>query len=116
MKTRTSRSSPLATWWTRSRSTRRRTRVHAFSEPISESYVQGGQIDYDGAFAHAVTVADELGDYRLTPLSPSEMHLYALAPRPIDDGVQAFEPDEGSGFRCLALRYHLLQDFGFASR
>lgn len=57
-------------------------RVHAFDGPLDESYLQTGQIDYYGAFAHEMAVADDAGSFAFECLPAGTSHLYAMGPRP----------------------------------
>ncbi len=54
--------------------------VLVFHEPLPETYLQGGRIEYGGAFHGPAAVTDAAGDYELLAVSPGPMSLYALAP------------------------------------
>ncbi|MEM1449978.1 MAG: sigma-70 family RNA polymerase sigma factor [Planctomycetota bacterium] len=56
-------------------------RVHAFDTPLDETFLQSGQIDYKGAFAHEAALTGEDGRYTLDTLPPMAMYVYAQAPR-----------------------------------
>ncbi|MEM6676070.1 MAG: sigma-70 family RNA polymerase sigma factor [Planctomycetota bacterium] len=56
-------------------------RVQAFHAPLSESYLQSGQLDYEGAFAQEVALTAADGTYALGPLPHKTMFLYAMDPR-----------------------------------
>jgi hypothetical protein len=51
--------------------------VRAFPTAIAETFLQGGQYDFDSTFGYASAVADEAGRYRLLRAEPGELHLYA---------------------------------------
>lgn len=56
--------------------------IHAFDRPLSETYLQNGQVDTPSILAHEVAEADERGAFQLERVSARMMHLYALAPKP----------------------------------
>ena len=64
--------------------------VHAFDRPLSETYLQNGQVDTPSILAHEVAEADESGAFQLAHVSPRAMYLYALAPKP--SGYQSGTP------------------------
>jgi RNA polymerase sigma-70 factor (ECF subfamily) len=55
--------------------------VRAFDEPLDESFIQGGQFDFESAFGYPSTAADEAGRFRLAELPPGTLHLYAHRPQ-----------------------------------
>ncbi len=57
-------------------------RIQAFPGPLSESYLQSGQVDYDAPFGQAVALTASDGSYTLEPLPHRPMFLYAMQPRP----------------------------------
>jgi protocatechuate 3,4-dioxygenase beta subunit len=56
-------------------------RIQAFTEPLSEDFLQSGQVDFDGPFAQEEAVAGKGGTYELERLPHQLMYLYALGPR-----------------------------------
>ena len=64
-------------------------RILALREPITESYLQGGQVDYYGAFGAVGRLTDSQGRYSMDRVAPGETILYALEPKP--EGYVPFE-------------------------
>ena len=54
--------------------------ILVFHEPIGESYLQGGQVDYYGPFLSPAAVCPEDGTYRLEQVPTGTLFLYALDP------------------------------------
>ncbi|MEM8711907.1 MAG: carboxypeptidase-like regulatory domain-containing protein, partial [Planctomycetota bacterium] len=56
-------------------------RVHAFTEPLREDFLQTGQVDFEGPFAQEVAVSRADGSYELSHLPRRKVFLYAMEPR-----------------------------------
>ncbi len=90
--------------------------VHAFAEPLSESYLQSGQIDYRAVFAHAATTTDAHGEFRLERVSPGTMFCYALEPKYVpspaisDPGSAPKMPERKRFVRFARARFDLEPD------
>ena len=55
--------------------------VRAYDKALSESFIQGGQFDYESVFGFPFTSADDQGRYRVAGIAPGSIHLYATRQR-----------------------------------
>ncbi|MCC6406636.1 MAG: sigma-70 family RNA polymerase sigma factor [Planctomycetes bacterium] len=65
--------------------------VRAFDAAVSPRYLGMGQYDERNAFGSPTTSSDAEGRYRLGPLWPDEVHVYASSPRGDDQHVDQRE-------------------------
>lgn len=66
--------------------------VHAFPEPLNETFLQSGQIDAPGPFAHLAADVDSEGAYSLEHVAPGTAHVYAIGPREARRSKQVVVP------------------------
>ncbi|MCB9916716.1 MAG: carboxypeptidase regulatory-like domain-containing protein, partial [Planctomycetes bacterium] len=56
--------------------------LRGFDHAQEPDFLGGGQYDHSGVFGYALTRSAADGRYRLGPLAPGEVHLYAQEPQP----------------------------------
>ncbi|MEO6593620.1 MAG: sigma-70 family RNA polymerase sigma factor, partial [Planctomycetota bacterium] len=54
--------------------------VRAFPHSFDESFLMGGQYDYESTFGYPFAIADAAGRYRVQRVAPGELQLYASLP------------------------------------
>ncbi|MEZ6015030.1 MAG: carboxypeptidase-like regulatory domain-containing protein [Planctomycetota bacterium] len=67
-------------------------RIQAFLRPLRETFLQMGQVDFEGPIAQEVALSGADGTYTLSPLPLRVVHLYALQRRPERDAFGQLIP------------------------